>query len=175
MMRTSTGSSTVAPILRTRRSWIARSSFTCIASGRSATSSSIRVPPLAAWKKPSRSSPAPVKAPLRWPKNSDSIRFSGIAPQFTATKGFAARELWAWISRAASSLPAPDSPLIAIGAIERARRAIWARSDCMAVEAPIRREPVPSPSGAVPAAFSDNFRAERTITRSSSSTTGFET
>ena len=55
MMRTSTGSSSVEPTLRTFFSWIARSSFTCIGSGRSATSSRNSVPPLAAWKKPSRS------------------------------------------------------------------------------------------------------------------------
>ena len=36
----------VAPTLRTCFSWIARSSFTCIGSGRSATSSRNSVPPL---------------------------------------------------------------------------------------------------------------------------------
>ena len=46
MMRTSTGSSCVEPTLRTFFSWIARSSFTCISSGRSATSSRNSVPPL---------------------------------------------------------------------------------------------------------------------------------
>ena len=30
---------------------------------------------------------APVKAPLTWPKSSDSIRFSGTAPQLTETNG----------------------------------------------------------------------------------------
>ena len=54
-----------APTGRTDRSWIARSSFDCIDSGRSPISSRNSVPPLAAWKKPSRSSLAPVKAPLR--------------------------------------------------------------------------------------------------------------
>ena len=34
---------------------------------------------------------APVKAPFSWPNNSDSNRFSGIAPQFTAMNGFLAR------------------------------------------------------------------------------------
>ena len=64
MMRTSTGSSPVEPTLRTFFSWIARSSFTCIGSGSSATSSRNSVPPLAAWKNPSRSAAAPVNAPF---------------------------------------------------------------------------------------------------------------
>jgi len=42
---------------------------------------------LAVWKKPSRSAFAPVKEPLRTPKNSDSSSDSGIAPQLTATNG----------------------------------------------------------------------------------------
>jgi hypothetical protein len=35
---------------------------------------------------------------------------SGIAPQFTGTKGLSRRAPLSWISRAASSLPLPDSP-----------------------------------------------------------------
>ena len=38
------------------------------------------------------------------------MRFSGIAPQFTGTKGPSDRLLCWWIRRAASSLPLPDSP-----------------------------------------------------------------
>ena len=46
MMRTSTGSSCVAPTLRTFFSWIARSSFTCIGAAGRPTSSRKSVPPL---------------------------------------------------------------------------------------------------------------------------------
>ena len=42
------------------------------------------------------------------------MRFSGIAPQFTATKGESARALPLWIRRAATSLPLPDSPFVAV-------------------------------------------------------------
>ena len=48
---------------RTARSWITRSSLLCIDSGSSPISSRNSVPPAAAWKKPSRSSWAPVKRP----------------------------------------------------------------------------------------------------------------
>ena len=47
-----------------------------------------------------------------WPKNSLSIRFSGMAPQFTGTKGLSARGPSSCMRRAASSLPVPDSPLM---------------------------------------------------------------
>src|SRR5438132_1670069 len=50
MMRTSTGSSCGAPTLRTRFSWMARRSLTCIGKGRSATSSRKSVPPVARWR-----------------------------------------------------------------------------------------------------------------------------
>jgi hypothetical protein len=45
------------------------------------------VPPCAAWNSPGLSSTAPVKLPLRWPKNSLSISSDGIAPQLTGTNG----------------------------------------------------------------------------------------
>ena len=45
-----------------------------------------------------------------WPNSSDSSSASGMAPQFTATKGFSARALALWMARASSSLPAPLSP-----------------------------------------------------------------
>ena len=44
------------------------------------------VPPSASSSLPTLRSVAPVKAPRTWPKNSDSWRDSGIAPQLTATK-----------------------------------------------------------------------------------------
>ena len=42
--------------------------------------------------------------------DSPRINSEGIAPQFTGRKGPSAREPSWWISRATSSLPAPDSP-----------------------------------------------------------------
>ena len=68
-------------------SWMARSSFTCMSSGSSATSSRNSVPPSASWNLPMCLTVAPVKAPFSWPNRIDSTRFSGMAPQLTATKG----------------------------------------------------------------------------------------
>src|SRR4029453_9990437 len=73
------------------------------------------VPPSASWNLPRCLSVAPVKAPFSWPNRMLSIRFSGMAPQFTVTKGFPARSEPPWIARATSSLPTPDSPSIRIG------------------------------------------------------------
>ena len=64
--------------------------------------------------------------PLSWPKSSLSRRFSGIAAQLTAKKVFPARAERAWMARATSSLPVPDSPRIRtvefVGAIFSTRR-----------------------------------------------------
>ena len=49
---------------------------------------------------------------LSYPKSSLSIKVSGRAAQFTATKGPAALGLRSWISRANNSLPVPLSPCI---------------------------------------------------------------
>ena len=59
-----------------------------------------------------------MKAPFSWPNRIDSTRFSGSAPQFTATKGLALRSPEPWIARAISSLPTPDSPSISTGIAE---------------------------------------------------------
>ena len=64
-----------------------------------------------------------------WPKSSDSSSPSGIAPQFTATKGASARGLARWIARASSSLPVPLAPKMHTLASEAAtRRACDSRS-----------------------------------------------
>jgi len=60
--------------------------------------------------RPTRSALASVNAPLRCPNSSLSRRFSGIAPQFTATNGFPRRRPPKWRRRATSSLPVPLSP-----------------------------------------------------------------
>ena len=64
MMRTLT---VVASVLPTGRTWFScstRSSFTCRRIGMSPISSSISVPPSAAWNRPRCSRIAPVNAPL---------------------------------------------------------------------------------------------------------------
>ncbi|MNN36180.1 hypothetical protein D3C81_1500640 [compost metagenome] len=109
------------------------------------------MPPLAAWKKPPRSLSAPVKAPLTWPKNSDSISVSGMAPQLTAINGCEARALIAWMARAARSLPLPDSPLMTTGAMLRASRESERRTSCMAAEWPGSKAAARSAAASAPA------------------------
>ena len=70
------------------------------------------MPPLASWKWPRRGSVAPVNAPRRYPKSSDSNSSSGIAAQLTATNGLSRRGPEKWRVRASSSLPTPVSPWI---------------------------------------------------------------
>ena len=83
-----------------------------IGAGMSPISSRNRVPPWASSNLPTLRATAPVKAPFSWPNSSDSISSSGIAAQFTSTKGPSLRRLRAWICRATSSLPVPFSPVI---------------------------------------------------------------
>ncbi len=90
-MRMSTLRGRVAPTGSTLEVWRKRSSLVCSAGAISQTSSRKRVPPSAATAAPGRSEMAPVKLPLIWPKTSDSSRSWGIAPQFSAMKGPAAR------------------------------------------------------------------------------------
>ena len=52
------------------------------------------------------------------------MRSSGIAAQFTWTKGPRVRLLFAWIARATSSLPVPDSPVMRTVALVGAERRI---------------------------------------------------
>ena len=93
-----------------RCSCSARSTFAWVFRLMSAISSRKSVPESASSNLPLRAVSAPVKAPRVWPNSSLSISSSGIAAQFTSTKGPAARRLWAWIARATSSLPVPFSP-----------------------------------------------------------------
>ena len=82
------------------------------------------MPPWASSKRPFLSATAPVKAPLTWPKSSDSSSLSGSAPQLTGTKAREAREPCRWMARATSSLPVPVSPVTSTGASEEQARAI---------------------------------------------------
>jgi hypothetical protein len=66
-----------------------------------------------------------VKLPFSWPNRIDSTRFSGMAPQLTATKGLPARSEAPCTARAIISLPTPLSPVIRIGIDDLAAR--WPR------------------------------------------------
>ena len=69
------------------------------------------MPPLASSNLPGRRSTAPVNEPFSWPYSSLSMRSRGIAAMLTVTNGPRARVEFAWIARATSSLPVPDSPM----------------------------------------------------------------
>ncbi|MNN08712.1 hypothetical protein D3C81_1215730 [compost metagenome] len=108
------------------------------------------MPPSAALNRPGLSSTAPVKLPFLWPKNSLSISSEGMAPQLTGTNGCSVRGPSSWISRATSSLPLPDSPLMYTGAWLRDSLAICLRRARIGGESPSRRlstEPSPSSWG----------------------------
>ena len=62
--------------------------------------------------RPVRRCTAPVKAPRAWPKSSASSNDSGMAAQFSATKGRSARGLSRWRARATTSFPVPVGPWI---------------------------------------------------------------
>ena len=87
-----------------------RSSLAWTCGSNSPISSRNSVPPSALRMKPSVAQSAPVNAPLRWPNNWDSTRVSFNVAQSTARNGLFERGLHAWIYRATSSLPLPDSP-----------------------------------------------------------------
>ncbi len=80
---------------------------------------------------------APVKAPLRWPNNSDSSKFSGNALQFTGMKGANCRRLLKCSARATNSLPVPLSPRIKIVESVSATRCTILNTPCIAEEAPM--------------------------------------
>ncbi len=69
-----------------------------------------------------------MKLPRLCPKNSLSMSSEGMAPQLTGTNAPSARGPEAWIMRATSSLPVPDSPEMCTGAWLRATRWISSRS-----------------------------------------------
>ena len=75
---------------------------------------------------------APVNEPRSWPKSSDSSRLSVSAAQETATNGPAARGLSAWMARARTSLPLPDSPSTRIVELDLAAVRASSNTACMA-------------------------------------------
>src|SRR5581483_6481883 len=138
MTRTSTLTASLPPTRRTSPSWRARRSFACIAGDMSPTSSMKSVPPCARWKRPSRVSVAPVKAPFSWPKSSASRRPSASAAQFSLTNGPARRAESSWMARAASSFPVPVSPRTSTGRSLPATFSSRARTRFMVSLAPRR-------------------------------------
>ena len=90
------------------------------------------MPPVASTNLPMCRSVAPVKAPFSWPNRIDSTRFSGMAPQLTATNGLARRSPEPWMARAISSLPTPDSPSISTGMVEAAAFSAVRSTACIA-------------------------------------------
>ena len=137
-IRTSTLTERLAPIGSISLSCSARSSLTWTSSGSSPTSSRNKVPPLASWNLPRCLSVAPVKLPFSWPNRMDSTRFSGIAPQFTATNGLPARSDEPCTARAMTSLPTPLSPVIRIGIEDLAARSPSRLTRVIGAESPIR-------------------------------------
>ena len=114
--------------------------------GSSLTSSRSRVPPFASWNFPAWRSVAPVKLPFSWPNRRDSTSASGMAPQFTATKGRPARSDEPCTARATTSLPTPLSPEISTGIEDRAARSPILRTWTMAADVPTRSLKVVLPS-----------------------------
>ncbi len=108
--RTSTFSVWELPTGSNSPSCRTRNSFAWSSRGNSPTSSRKIVLPSASVNLPSRLVVAPVKAPFSWPNNSLSMRFSGIAAQFTLISGLSFRLLAAWMALAITSLPVPVSP-----------------------------------------------------------------
>jgi hypothetical protein len=89
---------------------------------------------------------APVKLPFSWPNRMDSTRFSGRAPQLTATNGLPARSEAPCTARAITSLPTPLSPRIRIGDLRLGRPLAQRLTWVMAGEAPIRSAKVRRPA-----------------------------
>src|SRR3984893_16297172 len=130
------------PTFTNARVWIPRSSFACSGIDSSLISSMNNVPVCASAKNPVRCSTAPVKLPRTCPKRWLSISPSGIAVQSSVTSGRSHRALCAWIARAISSLPVPDSPAMHTFASPRATFSIFASTSA---PPPPPHHPVPPP------------------------------
>ncbi len=167
--RTSTGVGCSRPTGVTSFSWRTRSRRSCTSGGTSATSSRKIVPPSAAWKRPSLSSTAPVNAPFRCPKSSDSTRPWERAAQFTGTKGPRDRVDSSWIAWATSSFPVPVSPMTSTVVSVSATRRIAANTSCIGGERPTIP---PGFSGEPSPATGRRSRRSRTLALSTSGSTG---
>jgi hypothetical protein len=116
---------------------MARSSFTWMSGGISATSSRKSVPPLAISNAPGFSLVEPVKAPFSWPNSSFSRISLGSAAQLSAKNGPRARSLFWWVARATSSLPVPLSPKMKTLAVEAATASISRYTSRMGSDCPV--------------------------------------
>ncbi len=135
--RTSTCFVSAPPTRSKADSCRTRSTFACADRLISPTSSRKSEPPSASSNLPMRWETAPVKDPFSWPKSSLSMRSSGIAAQFTSTKGSPARFESSWSLRATSSLPVPFSPMIRTRAFVGATRFTVSRMESISGCSPI--------------------------------------
>ncbi len=135
-VRVSTAISSRPPTLWMMPPWRKRSNLTWRLTGNSPISSRKSVPLWAYCNFPCTVALAPVNAPRSWPKNSDSRRFSGMAPQLIGINGPFLRKLASWMARATSSLPVPLSPVIKIGTSETATFRIVAKTACISGHCP---------------------------------------
>src|SRR4030095_9105305 len=134
------------PTFTNSRVWITRNSFACNGKLNSLISSMNSVPVCASAKNPVRCSTAPVKLPRTCPNRWLSISPSGIAVQSSVTRGRPQRALSAWIARAISSLPVPDSPEMHTLASPGATFSIFASTSPSAPHYPTHpRAPPPPP------------------------------
>src|SRR5229473_1351661 len=108
------------------------------------------VPVCASAKNPVRCSTAPVKLPRTCPNKWLSISPSGIAVQSSVTSGRSHRALCAWIARAISSLPVPDSPEMHTFASPGATFSIFASTSPSCADCPPRPFAPPPPPPAPP-------------------------
>ena len=92
------------------------------------------MPPCASSNTPGRRWSAPVKAPRSWPKSSLSISVAGMAAQLMATNGLSRRGERLWMARATSSLPVPDSPVMATLALAGATFSMSSNTRRIALE-----------------------------------------
>ena len=137
------------------------------------------VPPSASSNFPCRRAAAPVKAPFSWPNSSLSIRESGRAAQFSATKGMPERPLRRWISRATSSFPVPLSPLMSTETSVGATRSTISKIFFMTGLVPTM---APKPFSWLSSSFRIRFSSARKVrslafltrSRSSSTSKGFD-
>ena len=158
MTRMSTRRGAAAPTGRISRASRTRSSRACTSGAASPTSSRNSTPRSALANRPSRAV-APLKAPFVCPKSSPSTSVGGRAARFTATSGPERLAEWAWMARAASSLPVPVAPVMSTGRSLEAASATRAKTRCMTAELPTR----PPGGGAVAAAVAPRSRSRSTI------------
>ena len=118
---------------------------------------------------------APVNEPRSWPNSSDSSSSPGSAAQLILMNTRPARAERAWISRATTSLPTPDSPVMSTGTSASAMRSMsssMARIDG-AVPSVAREPPREPDDGTVTSCALPDWPAARSrISRSSSGLNG---